>query len=373
MYLCLFCAIISSCKDERMCNINPNYGNNVDSNRISIRDYTKKTIFVGDNIGNRPLTSQVVRVSGVEKYYMLDDEKMYIFDWENGHLCDSIILKKSGKLNNYSGFNVITEDSILLYNYSRKTIQYVNKKGEIFKTIELKNAKSLYTDIEALNYSKIQIINNNIIASGSTLGDTRDRRALRKSASVTINVSSVEAQSLLQYPEIYRKADWGGVYMNTVYHTSSSRYMFYSFPIDHNVYKVDILNRSVSSFFMGSKYCQCICSNSGDFLEEFMDKDKRIKYYLREHSYSMILYDEYRKQLIRVAEHPTEVMNEDGTFAKPFSIIISDMNGKILSESKIIEDAMELDLLNMHITKQGLVIALIQKDENIIVFKCFKL
>lgn len=374
LFLVSVITMIASCKQARRDNVNHNYGCNVDSLKISLKDPIDKTIFVGSQIGNRPLASQVVNLSGKEKYYMLDDEMLYAFNWEDGKLTDSISLEHLGKLNNYSGFNVISENSILLYNYSRKTILSINKKGEVLKSFELGKMKSIHTDIEALNHSRIQINNDVLIASGSTLGDTRDSKTLDRPASVAINVSNAEVQPLLQYPKIYGEANWGGVYMNTVYHTfAEGRYVFYSFPIDHNVYKVDMKNRTVSVFPMGSKYCDKISSSTSDFMQDYLDKNKRAEYYLREHSYAMIMYDEYRKQIIRIAEHPTNKINDDGTFAKPFSIIISDINGKVLSESKIFENAQEYDLYNMHITKQGLSIALIQKNENRIMFKCYKI
>lgn len=372
--LVVLTTIVSSCQQVVINNPNPDYASNVDSIRISPNGCSDKTIFVGKQIGNRPLASQLVNLEGVDRYYMLDDEMLYVFNWEDGQLCDSIMLKHSGKMNDYSGFNVISEDSILLYNYSQKTIQYVNRNGEVFKSLELNKIKSLQTDIESLNHSRIQQMHDCIIASGATLGDTRETKISERPVSVAINVSNAATQPIMQYPKIYRDANWGGVYMNTVYHTSSDgRYVFYSFPIEHNVYKLDLQNGKISTFSMGSKYCKVISSSKSDFLGEFLDKNKRTEYYLHEHSYAMIMYDEYRKHIIRIAEHPADGMNEDGTFAKPFSIIISDMNGKILSESPMFENAQDLDLYNMHITKQGLAIALIQKNEDIIVFKCYKL
>lgn len=361
-----------SCNNTNISNPNPFYGTSVDS--LELPTVSGNIIYVGEDIGNKPLSSQVVLESDEEKYYMLDDNKIFVFNWNDGTLCDSVVLTGQENLGNYSGVSVLTKDSILLYNYANKTIQHINAKGDVLGIIALRNNESVKVDIEGLNGSRIQEINQQIVGTGAILGDIRDSRFNEMKASVALSFTNQSVKSLMTYPEIYRMANWGGVYMNMVYHTSAKgRYMFYSFPIDHNVYKVDMDTGETTSFYMGSKYCDEIKSSQSDFIEEFMDKNRRINYYLHEHSYAMILFDEYRNQIIRIAEHPGGKIEEDGTFAKPFSIIITDLEGKKIAESGIFEETKELDLYNMHITKQGLAISYIQKDENKIVFKCYKL
>jgi len=375
LFSAILCVLtISSCNKETVTNPNQLYGANVDSLELSTNDNNIISIDVGDYIGNKPLSSQVVFESDGEKYYMLDDSKIYIFNWDTGKLCDSVLLKEQGNIGNYSGFSVVSKDSILLYNYAKKTIQYIDSHGDIFGTINLRNNGVAHPDIEGLNGTRMQKINHQVICTGAILGDIRENRVKDTSSSIALNFSNQNIQTLMTYPEIYRKGNWGGVYMNMVYHTSAKgKYMFYSFPIDHNIYKVDMDTGETTSFYMGSKYCDAIESSQSNFMEEFMDKNKRISYYLHEHSYAMVLFDVYRNQIVRIAEHPTEKIEDDGTFSKPFSVIISDLEGKKLSESRVIDNAENFDLYNMHITKQGLSIAYIQKDENKIVFKTYKL
>ena len=369
----IICVIIMvSCNNMTISNPNPFYGINVDSLEMPL--VNRNTIYVGEGIGNRPLSSQVVSESNEEKYYLLDDNKIFVFNWDDGKLCDSIMLTERESLGNYSGFSVVSKDTILLYNYANKTIQHVNAKGDVLGVITLRENESVNVDIEGLNGTRIQEINQQIVGTGAILGDTRNHRFSEMKASVALSFYHPSVKTLMTYPEIYRKANWGGVYMNMVYHTSAKgRFMFYSFPIDHHVYKVDMDTGETTSFYMGSKYCDEIKSSKSDFMEEFIDKNRRVNYYLHEYSYAMILFDEYREQIIRIAEHPAEKIEDDGTFAKPFSVIVTDLEGKKISESRIFEEAKELNLYNMHITKQGLAISYIQKDENKIVFKCYDL
>lgn len=306
-----------SCNNLTISSPNPFYGTSVDS--LELPTIGGNTIYVGEDIGNKPLSSQVMSESDEEKYYMLDDNKIFVFNWNDGRPCDTIMLTGQENLGNYSGFSVLTKDSILLYNYADKTIQRVNAKGDALGVIALRKNESVNVDIEGLNGSRIQEINHQIVGTGAILGDVRDHRFNEMKASVALNFSNQSVKVLMTYPEIYRMANWGGVYMNMVYHTSAKgRFMFYSFPIDHNVYKVDLETGETTSFYMGSKYCDEIKSSQSDFIEEFMDKNRRINYYLHEHSYAMILFDKYRNQIIRIAEHPTEKNRRRWDFRKTF-------------------------------------------------------
>ena len=76
-----------------------------DSSMLSIENYTTKKIHVGETITNIPLASQVINHNGQDKYLLLDEATIYIFDINNEELEDSINLSKCGNLNVYSGFN----------------------------------------------------------------------------------------------------------------------------------------------------------------------------------------------------------------------------------------------------------------------------
>ena len=138
--------------------------------------------------------------------------------------------------------------------------------------------------------------------------------------------------------------------------------------------KIVYFDGKISEFYMGSVYAEGIESCDDNFIESFADRDRRVKYYLGQHSYGVILFDKYRKRLIRIAEHPTDELGKDGIFAKPFSVIVSDMNGKLLYESPIFHDALTYDLYNIHIVPEGLAIAIQDdKNENEIRYRCIEI
>lgn len=104
--------LILSCNKNSFVNINRLELASNDSVTIKNVPIKKKEISVGDIITNHPLSSQIVEIDGKEKYLLLDLDNIYVFDWNSGTLEDSISLSKTGRLNNYSGFNYISKDSI---------------------------------------------------------------------------------------------------------------------------------------------------------------------------------------------------------------------------------------------------------------------
>ena len=66
------------------------------------------------------MASQIISMNGKEKYVMLDEFHLYIFDWQQGILEDSVPLHQCGILRNCSGFNYINPDSIIITMMARK-------------------------------------------------------------------------------------------------------------------------------------------------------------------------------------------------------------------------------------------------------------
>lgn len=107
-----------------------------DSSMIDINHYEVKKISVGKNITNKPMASQVISMNGMDKYVMLDEFYLYVFDWQQGIPEDSVSLHQCGLLRNCSGFNYINSDSIIIYNDGKKTVFLIDSNGNIQKTLE---------------------------------------------------------------------------------------------------------------------------------------------------------------------------------------------------------------------------------------------
>ena len=129
--LVLVC-LLGACKKQPQ-GIQREATNISDSSMIDINHYEVKKISVGENITNKPMASQVISMNGVDKYVMLDEFYLYVFDWQQGILEDSVSLHQCGLLRNCSGFNYINSDSIIIYNDGKKTVFLIDLNGNIQK------------------------------------------------------------------------------------------------------------------------------------------------------------------------------------------------------------------------------------------------
>lgn len=347
-----------------------------DTTMLDIDTPSKKKICVGTYISNMPLSSQLVLVSEEEKYLMLDNGWIFVFDWESGTKEDSIPTVNCGTLNNYSGFTFVKEDTLLIYNYKDKVLFLVNQRGVVEEKWTLRRGSDLENgiDVEALNGTRPLCKGKSIVLSGSTFGALNELSVKAQYASEYITANKRLPHPTVSYPAIYYEGNWGGVYMNAVYHSDVSDKIAYSFPVSHEVYLYSCDFSHCDTVFMGSRYAENITESDETPLTLVYDKKARIKYYISQHSYGPILYDTYRKLLYRIAFHPLRKWNVKENFQKPFSIIIADSTGKILSETPILEDYKSLDTGNMHVCREGLAIAEINRhDENRILFRCYKI
>lgn len=364
--------LICSCSNGVVTNVNTKQ--NVGSRSVIIDEdnFLTDTIYVGDVITHKPLTSQIISVDGKEKYLLLDQSKLYQFDWETGVLEDSVDLGKCGSLVNYSGFCYNNKDSIYVYDYNSNTLCLANSEGHILKKRSgLKEVKR--TDYEALNQTRIIGIRDYVILSGGKLGDISDMNQAKRVVSQKVKFNNSMPEDIISYPDIYNEGFWGGVYLNEVSHVLVDKnQIIYSFPVDHYIRTYNLQTGRVDSIYMGSKYTDAIKSCSDNPIELFMDKDARIVYYVKEHSYDNIMYDNNHELILRFACHPLNTY-DGGWFIKPFSIIAYNLRTKELSESAIFKDYANLNTSNMHICKDGIAIATFEnKDETKIVFKIFK-
>jgi len=212
------------------------------------------------------------------------------------------------------------------------------------------------------------------VLSGGVFGPLNKKPGHAQYASECLAIRDRSPRPVVSYPAIYFEGNWGGVYMNTLYHADAADKIVYSFPVSHEVL---LYNRDFShcdTVFMGSRYARDITESDLNTLKLILDENARIRYVISQHSYREVLYDTYRKVLYRIADHPLHGWKEEENFVQPFSIIIADSTGRVLSETPILQDSRELDSGNMHVCKEGLAIAEFkQGNEGKIVFRCYKL
>lgn len=359
--------ISCSCTDRSVYSVyNPLLGSS-DSTLLH-RDDSVVRIHIGEYLNPNPLASQFYSDSLRNYYVMLDENSLYLLDLNSGQQIKRD-LSCCGRLNNYSGF-LYLGDTLFVYAYKDKKAFMLNENGEIMREwfVKDRTLSEYVVDAEAITDFPMLCVSKKIFLSGATLGSLEGKDLKKHPVECSIDVAGKSVSYGMEYPEQYRLADFGGVYLNNVYHSEAEGgRIVYSFPADHSVLfcSSDFSGKEV--VYMGSRYADVINSSGQNSLELFKDKEIRIKYYISQHSYGRILYDRYRGLYYRIAEHP--LLNWDGgNFIKPFSIIVMDEKGELLCETSIIEDYASLNLHNMHVTKDGLLIQRRINDENVIEF-----
>lgn len=348
-----------------------------DSTMLELEKYTIKKIKVGENIINNPISSQIVQIDEKDKYIMLDENKLYLFDLDSGELEDSVLLDKCGMLGIYSGFNYVDMDTIFVFNYKENLLFRIDNSGNVLSTWKVPqndDTPEWVYSINALNASRIVYSNPFVSVSGGVLGVIHDSGFKKIPVSERLNTNNGEWMQNLSYPHKYVQKNFGAIYLNRIYTASDNEnFLFYGFPIESEVYRYNSDFSAVDTLNLQSRYDsgRKECTKSQSELEE--NDRYEIQYYISQLSYSNIIFDNYRKLIIRAVNHPLNNWNYNQNFIQPRSFIFAKTDGTILSESRILKDYDKLDFGNMHICSDGLLIAEVNDNENEITFRCFKI
>lgn len=365
--------LLISCGKKQVIRVK-NEGSVAKDSTLLVRQDSVIKINIGGHLRPSPSSSQIVQDTGnVENYVFLDENSLHWFDLKSGKHLRSKKIEKCGNLNNYSGF-LCLGDTTFVYNYKQKMVYMLDSLFEIQKTWNVVDGymkKNSTFDPEALTDSPMMYVNGKLLLSGAKIGQQKDD-GKEHPISCCIDMGSDKVEYGGNYPKQYLEGDFGGVYFNMIYHTMAQNCWWYSFPASHEVYASSLDLSESRKFYMGSRYAAEIVSSDYNSLELFKNKELRIRYYISQHSYSNLLYDKYRKLFYRIALHPLSGW-QSGAFLKPFSIIVMDMNGNLLSETPIQKDYANLNLHNMHITKDGLLIQRKTLNEDVIEFVVYNI
>lgn len=363
--------LLASCGKTPIIKV-PNDGTAASDSSLLCRQDSTITINVGKRLTPHPLSSQFLEKGDSSFYIMLDENRLYWFDKETGNLIKERKIEECGTLNNYSGI-LCLKDTFFAYNYNRGSVYMLDSLMKVKKSWELLGDTGVawYSAPEALTNSPIIYSNGSIMLSGTKMGKQEDMNELRVSCRVDLKDGKKEYG--VPYPSQYIEANFGGVYFNSICHAlNGDGNYIYSFPADHYVYIYSPHFASVKRLYMGSRYASAISSSDMNALQLLRDKDLRIKYFISQDSYSNLLYDKYRKVYYRIANHPLEGW-KGGRFVQPFSIIVMDEKGRLITETPVQKDYDSFNLRNMHVTHDGLLIQKETGNENVIEFVVYKL
>jgi hypothetical protein len=154
---------------------------------------------------------------------------------------------------------------------------------------------------------------------------------------ISLNLATHKYSYFMDFPKIYYKYNWGGLYYRMPYMTANKYSdIVFSFPASHNLYIYNTLTKNIKSIPGGSSLVKEILpfSDNQD-IKVTMIKEELINYYFNNPSYSFITFDKYRNLYYRLVEHPNPDYGKSNIYYKPFSLIILDKSFLFLGESKI--------------------------------------
>jgi len=344
-----------------------------DSTLIDIANMKEKIIHVGEVINNKPLASQIVNIKGKDKYLLADLDNIYIFDWESGEIEDSISTKSCGILANFSGFNYIDKDKIIVYGNRESKIFCIDRGGNVKGEWPIpRSDKSVkwVTQPSGLNGCRPQVSGDNIFVFGSAFDPLSKISDNQVFFAESLNMESAEWSTAAAYPYTYHENNWGTNFLNSVKvaRNSKDNCFVVSFPITEKVLKYNKDFSECDTLYMRSRYDGGIVPCGINVEDLFKNPEKEIEYFIGQSNYGDILYDPYRNNYIRMAQHKLTGWETGQRFVKPFSFIVADSRGKLISESPIISPE-GLVTYNMHVCKEGIAIAKNNSDESNIYFE----
>lgn len=326
---------------------------------------------IGERVSPVPNSAQIIEAEDGERFLILDENTIYSFDLENDSLVASLKIKNCGGLNDFSGFTVLNQDSILIYNYARGVLYLLNGQSKVLNEFPVNKFRESVSP-EALVSSPVLFTDGIVILSGVPIS-SKSRLGEDDNVSLSVNIADGTITPGARFSNEYSEGFFGGVYYNFINHCldNDGRIVF-SFPASNYIYRYNNKLEFIDSLYMGSRYTGEIECAPDPTILNMRDKDGRIQYFLSQDSYGSIKYDKYRNVYYRVAEHPLSGWT-GGKFSKPFSLIAMKPDGEIISETPIISDKESLLRFSLFVTHEGLIIPQTTNNENIIRFRLFKL
>lgn len=326
---------------------------------------------IGERVSPVPNSAQIIEAEDGERFLILDENTIYSFDLENDSLVASLKIKNCGGLNDFSGFTVLNQDSILIYNYARGALYLLNGQSKVLNEFPVNKFRESVSP-EALVSSPVLFTDGIVILSGVPIS-SKSRLGEDDNVSLSVNIADGTITPGAHFSNEYSEGFFGGVYYNFINHCldNDGRIVF-SFPASNYIYRYNNKLEFIDSLYMGSRYTGEIECAADPTILNMRDKDGRIQYFLSQDSYGSIKYDKYRNVYYRVAEHPLSGWT-GGKFSKPFSLIAMKPDGEIISETPIISDKESLLRFSLFVTREGLIIPQTTNNENIIRFRLFML
>lgn len=317
-------------------------------------------------------------------FYNPNTHSIYVYDYDSRHLDFKIPLQKQGPngvgtMFNASGYHIKSWDSIFIYSDNENKFSIVNKSGIVLKSHRLPDlieGDTIFSSPYITDNNRMIVSKDKVYFIGFFSGEPYFENAGNRPTTIILDINTGKVRHEFSYPAPYYEANWGGSQYRIVYYCkSSSDDLIYSFPISHDIFKVNLQNwGQVNQKYFGSLYFDKIPAFSNYKLVPPSDEENR-KYFFTNPSYKSIDYDEYNNVYYRVAELPISEENHASDniqkkFIKQFTVIIGDNSFSILGEHKF--EWLDVSFDNRFINKQGLHLMNINDNEDSLSFSIYQ-
>lgn len=350
-----------SCFHSRSIPISENIIPCNDSTLLTISDTI--CIDIDSEMNPMPFVSQIYGYNGQDHYFVLDNSKLYNYNLHENSLESITAFDVVPELNSLSGFRV-WNNGIVLYDYKKKTLFVINIDGSLVNKYTISNSFG----IDCWGISGTEILGNDevIYLSGPPSNDSPDKFD-RNTTSISLNPLNGEIIAGGIRPQLYSDYSLGNDYFWRVYHTvDDSNQLYISLPASNEIFIFDKEMNFVKKFNMSSRYNKNLIESAHD-----LNHSEEKRYYLSQDSYGPITYDALNKCIYRIVTHPMNSDNIVGRTLKPFSIVVSDTNGKLLSETPILNTNNSMFYDVIFATARGLYMQIFSEDESKIKFVTF--
>lgn len=308
-----------------------------------------------------------------------EDNSIYYYDYESTEYIKKIKFGKAGYLGSGPISNYyISEDSIFLLHRNSRTMTIVDSSGKFIDNFKV-NSNSITFSFDGFvgdTFNPITRVDNFIYLNSyfGPIGFTPQKK-YSKNLTLRVNLLNKSLSEMFSFPDIYTQGLWEGKMTTNYYDYNPRKKIFvHSFPISHDLYITDHKGMN-KKYYAGSKYFNEIKSIEKRMIDT---REGRVNYFATTPSYSVIIYDEYRKFYYRIALQAISAddiaLNDpDKSNIKHASIIILDENLNKIGETLL--PRFDYTELMFFVTEEGLHLGKWSKsrnDENNLYFGIFK-
>ncbi len=307
-----------------------------------------------------------------------------VSDFTSGEIVHRIVPKiESGKISKrFQGFYYRNKDSVFLIGY-KPFVFLINETGDLLSTFRIgsddlynrsKNTELAYKGLYVSTAMMPHFYNDCLYISSVVVGDLRPDE--RRQVQIKLNLSNgTSSLGDLVLPDGYFN-NYGGLHYYIYASTShlSDNKIIYSFPISPDIYIHSLSSNVVYKKSAPSKYIQ--------FIQEYDESEysdspsmPNGEYFMRNPSFGVILYDQFRDLYYRFALLPVDKKNVDYDAkdkpTKQISIVVYDSEFRYLGETLL-----ERNLYwpnSAFVSKEGLNIQNRTPADSTLVFSCFSI